>query len=471
MPEYNNGIPNNAQPSPAQQPNTTLPGLNDNTMYQAQVGALQVSQQPNMQNQMNPQQPDMADTANLIREGEIKEEQRQRDMIDRAVAKAMTIHQNEFMIGDFQIQEAKTLTRPGKDRADTAQLTISTRDGLDFQMYFDEEGSLVLENHRNDISQNMVGGKYLDMDNPDMDLSTLEKQEMYLSEIDQSKPGLTLRKEEMEKDIQEMGFQNKEEMERNTGVDVDETLTAPNIEKNDAKQNLQSQAAEGILKNATMVVDGNAKFDTYRTTNDVLNTPGAKQIVAVGSNAYSIDAKGDVKKENLRVQGPVSSVHLAGGYARDTRINQVFSSVHSPTEGVGVGIGGAPQGVKGLTGEAAMSRSLNEQNMDTPIVNSLFEKAQDQTEHAEDMYYNNGPEKISELHTENDVTGKELSSIAEKYGIELDEVEKMYHDRLARGIPMQQAIQETREECDEQYSEEMHEPTLEPRSPFDAPNE
>ena len=152
MPEYNNGIPNNAQPSPAQQPNTTLPGLNDNTMYQAQVGALQVSQQPNMQNQMNPQQPDMADTANLIREGEIKEEQRQRDMIDRAVAKAMTIHQNEFMIGDFQIQEAKTLTRPGKDRADTAQLTISTRDGLDFQMYFDEEGSLVMENHRNDIS-------------------------------------------------------------------------------------------------------------------------------------------------------------------------------------------------------------------------------------------------------------------------------------------------------------------------------
>ena len=470
MPEYNNGIPNNVQPSPAQQPNT-LPGLNDNTMYQAQVGSLQVSGQQNMQNQINPQQPDKADTAAQIREGELREDQRQRDMIDRAIARAMTIHQNEFMVGDFQIQEAKALTRPGRDRADTAQLSISTRDGLDFQMYFDEDGSLVMENHRNDISQNMVGGKYLDMDNPDMDLSTLEKQEMYLSEIDQSKPGLTLRKEEMEKNIQEMGFQNKEEMERNTGVDVDEELTAPNMERNDMKQNLQSQAAEGILKNATMVVDGNTKFDTYRTTNDVLNTPGAKQIVAVGSNAYSIDGNGDVKKENLRVQGPVSSVHLAGGYARDTRIDQVFSSVHSPTEGVGVGIGGAPQGVKGLTGDAAMSRSLNEQNMDTPIVNSLFEKAQDQTHHAEDMYYSNGPEKISELHTDNDVTGRELSAIADKYGMKLDEVEEIYHGKLAQGMPMLDAMALTKKECDEEYSQRMHEPTLEPRSPFDAPNE
>ena len=470
MPEYNNGIPNNVQPSPVQQPNT-LPGLNDNTMYQAQVGSLQVSGQQNMQNQINPQQPDKADTAAQIREGELREDQRQRDMIDRAIARAMTIHQNEFMVGDFQIQEAKTLTRPGKDRADTAQVSISTRDGLDFQMYFDEEGSLVMENHRNDISQNMVGGKYLDMDNPDMDLSTLEKQEMYLSEIDQSKPGLALRKEEMEKDIQEMGFQNKEDMERNTGVDVDESLTAPNMEKNDVKQNLQAQAAEGILKNATMVVDGNTKYDTYRTTNDVLNTPGAKQIVAVGSNAYSIDENGDVKKENLRVQGSVSSVHLAGGYARDTRIDQVFSSVHSPTEGVGVGIGGAPQGVKGLTGDAAMSRSLNEQNMDTPIVNSLFEKAQDQTHHAEDMYYSNGPEKISELHTDNDVTGRELSAIADKYGMKLDEVEEIYHGKLAQGMPMLDAMALTKKECDEQYSEKMHEPTLQPRSPFDAPNE
>ena len=48
MPEYNNGIPNAQQPS--QEPNTTLPGLSDNTMAQSQVGGLQVSQMQNNQN-------------------------------------------------------------------------------------------------------------------------------------------------------------------------------------------------------------------------------------------------------------------------------------------------------------------------------------------------------------------------------------------------------------------------------------
>ena len=155
MPEYNNGIPNAQQPS--QEPNTTLPGLSDNTMAQSQVGGLQVSQMQNnqnMQNQVNPQQLDKVDTAAQIREGEIKEEFRQREIIDKAIAKAMAIHENEFMVGDYQIQEAKMLTRPGKDRADTAQLSISTRDGLDFQMFFDDEGSLVIENHKNDEAIN-----------------------------------------------------------------------------------------------------------------------------------------------------------------------------------------------------------------------------------------------------------------------------------------------------------------------------
>ena len=472
MPEYNNGIPNAQQPS--QEPNTTLPGLSDNTMAQSQVGGLQVSQMQNnqnMQNQVNPQQLDKVDTAAQIREGEIKEEFRQREIIDKAIAKAMAIHENEFMVGDYQIQEAKMLTRPGKDRADTAQLSISTRDGLDFQMFFDDEGSLVIENHKNDISQNMVGGKYMSLDNPDMDLSTPEKQEMYLSKIDESKAGLTLRKEDMEKDIQEMGFQNKEEMARDTGVNVDEALTAPNMEKNQAKQNLQSQAANSILKNATMVVNGDKKFDTRRNVNDVLNTPGAKQIIAVGSQVYSTDGQGNVKKENLRVQGSVSSVQLAAGYARDTRIDQVITSSNNPTEGIGVGNGGAPQGVKGLNGEVAMSRSLEEApNSDTPKVDTLFEKDQDQTHHAEEMYQQNGPERIDELHTSNDATGKRLSAIADKYGLDIKDVEDKYHDKLARGIPSQEALDATQKECDDQYAEAMHEPTLEPRSPFDPPN-
>ena len=473
MPEYNNGIPNNMV-QPNEMPNTgaTLPGLSDN-MYQSQVGNLQAAQGQQMQPQQMAVQPqDRIDTADQIREGEIRENQRQRDMIDKAAMKAMEIHSEEFASGEYIIQEAKALTRPGKDRADTAQLTITTKDGFDFEMFFDEEGSFVMENHKNDISQNMIGSKYLSLDNPEMDLSTPEKQEEYLMEIDKSADGLTLKKEEMDKEIQEMGFENKEEMEKDLGINVEDTLTKPEMSPNNAMQNIQSQAADNILKNATMVVDGRTKFDTTRNVNDVLNTPGAKQIVAVGSKAYSIDESGNVKKENLRVQGTTPSVHVTQGYARDGRLDQTFSSVNNPTEGVGVGPGGSPQGVKNLNGQAAMTRSLNERgNTDTPTIDRLFEKHQDQGEHIEEMHGTNGAEPISELHTDNDVTGLELQSISDRYGIPIDQIEQMYHNNLAHNMTREEALDNTQKTCDNIYSQNMHEPTLEPRSPFDAPNE
>ena len=473
MPEYNNGIPNNMV-QPNEMPNTgvTLPGLSDN-MYQSQVGNLQAAQGQQMQpQQMAVQAQDRIDTADQIREGEIRENQRQRDMIDKAAMKAMEIHPDEFASGEYIIQEAKALTRPGKDRADTAQLTITTKDGFDFEMFFDEEGSLVMENHKNDISQNMIGSKYLSLDNPEMDLSTPEKQEEYLMEIDKSADGLTLKKEEMDKEIQEMGFENKEEMEKDLGINVEDTLTKPEMAPNNAMPNIQSQAADNILKNATMVVDGRTKFDTTRNVNDVLNTPGAKQIVAVGSKAYSIDESGNVKKENLRVQGTTPSVHVTQGYARDGRLDQTFSSVNNPTEGVGVGPGGSPQGVKNLNGQAAMTRSLNERgNTDTPTIDRLFEKHQDQGEHIEEMHGTNGAEPISELHTDNDVTGLELQSISDRYGMPIDQVEQIYHNNLAHNMTREEALDNTQKTCDNIYSQNMHEPTLEPRSPFDAPNE
>ena len=473
MPEYNNGIPNNmVQPNGMPNTGATLPGLGDKMMYQSQVGNLQAAQGQQMQpQQMAVQEKDRIDTADQIREGEIRENQRQREMIDKAAMKAMQIHPDKFASGEYIIQEAKALTRPGKDRADTAQLTITTNDGFNFEMFFDEEGSLVMENHKNDISQNMIGSKYLSLDNPEMDLSTPEKQEEYLMEIDQSRPELTLQKEEVEKDIQEMGFKNKEEMEQNTGMDVNEAFSKPDMDPNQTKEQLQASVADNILKNATMVVDGDIKFDTTRNVNDVLDTPGAKQIVAVGSNAYSIDSAGNVTKENLRVQGPTSSVHLSDGYARDARLDQTFSSVNNPTEGIGIGPGGSPQGVKNLTGEAAMTRSLNETNADTPKINQLFEKTQDQGDHIEEMYGANGAEPISELHTDNDATGIALQSISDRYDLPIKQVEEIYHNNLAHNMTPEEALDNTRQTCDNIYSKNMHEPTLEPRSPFDAPNE
>ena len=473
MPEYNNGIPNNMiQQNGMPNNGTTLPGLGEN-MYQSQVGNLQAVQgQPMQPQQIAVQAQDGIDTANQIREGEIRENQRQRDMIDKAAMKAMEIHPQEFGSGEYIIQEAKALTRPGKDRADTAQLTITTRDGLDFEMFFDEEGSLVMENHKNDINQNMIGSKYLGLDNPDMDLSTPEKQDEYLMEIDKSEAGLTLQKDEMDKEIQEMGFENKAEMEKDLGIDVEDTLTKPEMSPNNAMPNIQSQAAEIIRKDATMVVDGDTQFDTTRNVNDVLNTPGAKQIVAVGSNAFSIDEKGNVKKENLKVQGTTPSVHATHGYLRDAKVNQTFYSSNNPNEGVGVGPGGSPQGVKNLTGEAAMTRSLNERgNTDTPTIDRLFEKHQDQRDHIEEMHGANGAEPISELHTGNDVTGLELQSISDRYGIPIDQVEQIYHNNLAHNMTREEALDNTKKTCDNIYSQNMHEPTLEPRSPFDAPNE
>ena len=473
MPEYNNGIPNNMiQQNGMPNNGTTLPGLGEN-MYQSQVGNLQAVQgQPMQPQQIAVQAQDGIDTANQIREGEIRENQRQRDMIDKAAMKAMEIHPQEFGSGEYIIQEAKALTRPGKDRADTAQLTITTRDGLDFEMFFDEEGSLVMENHKNDINQNMIGSKYLGLDNPDMDLSTPEKQDEYLMEIDKSETGLTLQKDEMDKEIQEMGFENKAEMEKDLGIDVEDTLTKPEMSPNNAMPNIQSQAAEIIRKDATMVVNGDTQFDTTRNVNDVLNTPGAKQIVAVGSNAFSIDEKGNVKKENLKVQGTTPSVHATHGYLRDAKVNQTFYSSNNPNEGVGVGPGGSPQGVKNLTGEAAMTRSLNERgNTDTPTIDRLFEKHQDQRDHIEEMHGANGAEPISELHTGNDVTGLELQSISDRYGIPIDQVEQIYHNNLAHNMTREEALDNTQKTCDNIYSQNMHEPTLEPRSPFDAPNE
>ena len=473
MPEYNNGIPNNMiQQNGMPNNGTTLPGLGDN-MYQSQVGNLQAVQGQPMQPQQIAVQPqDRNDTANQIREGEIRENQRQRDMIDKAAMKAMEIHPQEFGSGEYIIQEAKALTRPGKDRADTAQLTITTRDGLDFEMFFDEEGSLVMENHKNDINQNMIGSKYLGLDNPDMDLSTPEKQDEYLMEIDKSADGLTLKKEEMDKEIQEMGFKSKEEMENDLGINVENTLTKPEMSPNNAMQNIQSQAAESIQKDATMVVGGDTQFDTTRNVNDVLNTPGAKQIVAVGSNAFSIDERGNVKKENLRVQGTTPSVHATRGYVRDAKVDQTFYSSNNPNEGVGVGPGGSPQGVKNLNGQAAMTRSLNERgNTDTPTIDRLFEKHQDQGDHIEEMHGANGAEPISELHTGNDVTGLELQSISDRYGIPIDQVEQIYHNNLAHNMTQEEALDNTQKTCDNIYSESMHEPTLEPKSPFDAPNE
>ena len=469
MPDYNNnGLPTNAvQPEPTN--NNTLPGLDDSSMYQSQESSLQVSQQ---QNQIQPQQQDKIDDADQIREGELKEEERQREILDKAISKALAIHQDEFLAGEFEISKAKVLTRPGKDRADTAELSISTRDGLDFQMYFDDEGSLVMENHRNDISQNMVGGKYLDPEHPEMDLSTPEKQEMYLSEIDKSETSLELKKEEMELDIKEMGFLSKEDMQLKTGVDVDEELSHPEMSKDDTKQNIAQQTTDSILKNATMVVDGNTKFDTYRTVNDVLQTQGAQQIVAVGSDVYTIDNQGNAKLDNgIRVQGPNTSVKLQQNGVVDTRIGQTFTTLGNPNEGVGVGTGGAPQAVKGLNDPVAMSHSLNEgENMDSAKKYAMFEKAQDQTDHAEQMHFNNGTEDVGTLHTDNDVTGKELSAIADKYGMKLEKVEEMYHNNIAKGMTMEAAMDKTRTDCDEEYSEAMHEPDLEPRSPFDPPN-
>ena len=473
MPEYNNGIPNNMiQQNGMPNNGTTLPGLGEN-MYQSQVGNLQAVQgQPMQPQQIAVQAQDGIDTANQIREGEIRENQRQRDMIDKAAMKAMEIHPQEFGSGEYIIQEAKALTKPGKDRADTAQLTITTRDGLDFEMFFDEEGSLVMENHKNDISQNMIGSKYLGLDNPDMDLSTPEKQDEYLMEIDKSEAGLTLQKDEMDKEIQEMGFNSKEEMEKDLGINVEDTLTKPEMSPNNAMQNIQSQAAGSIQKDATMVVDGDTQFDTTRKVKDVVNTPDAKTIAVVGSKAYSIDSDGKVKRENLIVQGPTSSVHLTGGYARDARLDMSLSSANNPTEGIGVGPGGSPQGVKNLTGEAAMTRSLNERgNTDTPTIDRLFEKHQDQGDHIEEMHGANGAEPISELHTGNDVTGLELQSISDRYGIPIDQVEQMYHNNLAHNMTREEALDNTQKTCDNIYSQNMHEPTLEPRSPFDAPNE
>ena len=473
MPEYNNGIPNNMiQQNGMPNNGTTLPGLGEN-MYQSQVGNLQAVQgQPMQPQQIAVQAQDGIDTANQIREGEIRENQRQRDMIDKAAMKAMEIHPQEFGSGEYIIQEAKALTRPGKDRADTAQLTITTRDGLNFEMFFDEEGSLVMENHKNDINQNMIGSKYLGLDNPDMDLSTPEKQDEYLMEIDKSEAGLTMQKDEMDKEIQEMGFENKEEMEKDLGINVEDTLTKPEMSPNNAMPNIQSQAAEIIQKDATMVVNGDTQFDTTRNVNDVLNTPGAKQIVAVGSNAFSIDERGNVKKENLRVQGTTPSVHATQGYVRDAKVDQTFYSSNNPNEGVGVGPGGSPQGVKNLNGQAAMTRSLNERgNTDTPTIDRLFEKHQDQGDHIKEMHGANGAEPISELHTDNDVTGLELQSISDRYGIPIDQVEQIYHNNLAHNMTREEALDNTQKTCDNIYSQNMHEPTLEPRSPFDAPNE
>ena len=473
MPEYNNGIPNNMV-QPNEMPNTgaTLPGLSDN-MYQSQVEKLQAAQGQQMQpQQMAVQAQDRIDTADQIREGEIRENQRQRDMIDKAAMKAMEIHPDEFASGEYIIQEAKALTKPGKDRADTVRLTISIKDGLDFEMFFDEEGNFVMDNHKNDITPNLIGSKYLSLDNPEMDLSTPEKQKEYLEGFDNTKPGLTMQKEEIDKEIQEMGFENKEEMEKDLGIKVEDSLAKPEMSPNNTKQNIQSQAADNILKNATMVVGGDTQFDTTRRVKDVLNTPEAEKIVAVGSKAYSIGSDGKVKRENLIVQGPTPSVHLTGGHANDARLDQTFSSANNPTEGIGVGPGGSPQGVRNLTGEAAMTRSLKERgNTDTPTIDRLFEKHQDQGDHIEEMHGANGAEPISELHTDNDVTGLELQSISDRYEIPLDQIEQIYHNNLAHNMTPEEALDNTRKTCDNIYSQNMHEPTLEPRSPFDAPNE
>ncbi len=477
MPEYNNGIPTNVQPEQNYN-GGTLPGLNDNPMYQPQVGNLQVNS--NAQNQMMMEPKDKADMAVNQKKGvlssAIKKKIYTTALVVMAFFSANTMNAADYSIRDTrttpQITEVQTLTRPGSNSENAIQLTTTDENGLEYKMFFDEEGSLVMVDHRNDLSPNVVGGRYLSEDRPDMDLSTPEKQEQYLMEMDQSRPGLTLQKEEVEKDIQEMGFKNKEEMEQNTGMDVNEALSKPDMDPNQTKEQLQASAADNILKNATMVVDGKTKFDTTRNVNDVLNTPGAKQIVGVGPNAFSIDERGNVKKENLRVQGTTPSVHVTQGYARDGRLDQTFSSVNNPTEGVGVGPGGSPQGVKNLTGEAAMTRSLNERgNTDTPTIDRLFEKHQDQGDHIEEMHGANGAEPISELHTGNDVTGLELQSISDRYGIPIDQVEQIYHNNLAHNMTREEALDNTQKTCDNIYSQNMHEPTLEPRSPFDAPNE
>ena len=118
MPEYNNGIPNNmVQPNGMPNNGATLPGLNEN-MYQSQVGNLRTSQEQILAQQRTLQPQDRIDTLNQRKDGEIRENQRQRDMIDKATIKAVNeIHPAEFRSGEFTIQEAKALTKSGKDRA------------------------------------------------------------------------------------------------------------------------------------------------------------------------------------------------------------------------------------------------------------------------------------------------------------------------------------------------------------------
>ena len=473
MPEYNNGIPNNMiQQNGMPNNGTTLPGLGEN-MYQSQVGNLQAVQgQPMQPQQIAVQAQDRIDTANQIREGEIRENQRQRDMIDKAAMKAMEIHPQEFGSGEYIIQEAKALTRPGKDRADTAQLTITTRDGLDFEMFFDEEGSLVMENHKNDINQNMIGSKYLGLDNPDMDLSTPEKQDEYLMEIDKSETGLTLQKDEIDKEIQEMGFNSKEEMEAATGVKADDILKKPDMEQNMVGENLNEQVKSAVLNDASAIINTRTDFDTKRNVGDVLGTK-AEQIAVVGSNVYENNG-GKVESSGLTLGSSRPVAHLSGASVKDGELASLIRNPNNPTEGIGIGMQGSQQAVKGLQDNVAMSRDLTEgpDYQETLISKELFRKDQNSGIHAQEMYKQGGPERITDLHMDNDPIGIELDSIANSYNKPIEDIERLFHRYIEDGMESNAAIAKIRTEFErDKQAEDNHEPSLDgPKSPFEPQN-
>lgn len=473
MPEYNNGIPNNmVQPNGMPNNGATLPGLNEK-MYQSQVGNLRTSQEQILAQQRTLQPQDRSDTLNQIKDGEIRETQRQRDMIDKATIKAVNeIHPAEFRSGEFTIQEAKALTKFGKDRADTVRLTISIKDGLDFEMFFDEEGNFVMDNHKNDITPNLIGSKYLSLDNPEMDLSTPEKQNEYLEGFDNTKPGLTMQREEIDKEIQKMGFNSKEEMEAATGVKVDDTLKKPDMEQNMVGENLNEQVKSAVLNDASAIINTRTDFDTKRNVGDVLGTK-AEQIAVVGSNVYEINS-GKVENSGLTLGGPRPVAHLSGAIVKDGELASLIRNPNNPTEGIGIGMQGSQQAVKGLQDNVAMSRDLIEgpDYQETLISKELFRKDQNSGIHAQEMYKQGGPERITDLHMDNNSIGIELDSIANSYNKPIEDVERLFHRYIEGGMESNAAIERIRTEFEQdKQAEDNHEPSLDgPKSPFEPQN-
>lgn len=391
----------------------------------------------------------------------LDENQRQREAMDKAINKAIDIHKEDFLSGKCQVVDCKMLQLAGKDKADTVRLDISIKDGPDkdgeeFQMYFDDDGNLQLENHRESNIPQIVGDKAIDS------LDTPEKRDNYLATVDKGQVVSELGEKdidmEVDKAIKDLGFKSKDELERVTGVDS--VKEAQKFDKPEMAQNIEKQASEKIGQDATMI-DANTRFGNTNVRDSLQLRDDAKEVgINSKGDAVILDNKGNYKyDQNLKSIGTVNNARIMEpnqtGY--NGPLGPTIANAHTG-EGLAMGPYGEIGEVRDINSNVATYAPVNEKSVDAPRVNDVMARNNDYGE----THQNVQAENMQTMDDSGDLSELQLITNAanEKgLGTNFDQVHAYYH---AHGNDIDATREYFEREADNYHSPEPgdHERTM-----------